>query len=436
MFTPYQHISVFRFEFFQLDPHPGTNTWEPLVHPDAALPYIELAVPEVHETHTIVITPGPDGRIMIQIVPMPDYRHNYVAVFDWKAGVCLGLVWSPDEPGLSYSFDFLTPDIIVVATSHDIADSSAPTKSLEALTLDEESERAPEHLAVRFFKLLDYAESMDPMEKLVLSPPGTPVAGWRLNEVYPATPLSALLFPPLRRGRSTWYGVWEAWYQPTSFTLNVPSTYDGRGILSFVFGGDHEAPAFDGLQEDLTHALGAIDISLLSGLLNEGRLVQWDEWRHAVHLMTSSGGFTAAHDTRTVEVIEEETTQDDTSKWLITIRDYIKASSTSAAFATQHAEAQVQPLIEMEALDIQEDTLTDPIPSLLRQVSPPSRVSASTGIPPQRHMFSADEIHAHLDHVAVSFELEVSARDELRWVLYDGDRIILSFPDSVKVIYF
>lgn len=83
--------------FYVLVPPSGTSPpslgyFDPIPHPDAALPFIEIIVPNVSEETTATFDMAAGGQVSLLFVDDDlDTEEVYVGVWDWKNGVCLGV---------------------------------------------------------------------------------------------------------------------------------------------------------------------------------------------------------------------------------------------------------------------------------------------------------------------------------------------------------
>lgn len=106
-----------RIYFYSLIPPVGTPQQSddifqpPIPHPEATLPYVEVLVPAKHHMHHIELQLGQDGKVGLLLVSADTTRQNFVGLWDWKAGVSIGvsLYCSPSRQQLTCGRNFLLP---------------------------------------------------------------------------------------------------------------------------------------------------------------------------------------------------------------------------------------------------------------------------------------------------------------------------------------
>ncbi|WVQ74774.1 hypothetical protein IAR50_004380 [Cryptococcus sp. DSM 104548] len=82
-------------------PAPTKGFLDPIPHPDAALPFIELLFPIECGATDIDVKLGPGGQLSISMNDPTSFTTRFSGIWDWKRGVCLGSIPVAEDQNIS-----------------------------------------------------------------------------------------------------------------------------------------------------------------------------------------------------------------------------------------------------------------------------------------------------------------------------------------------
>ncbi|WVQ79966.1 hypothetical protein IAT38_002067 [Cryptococcus sp. DSM 104549] len=136
---PHSTIKVIhRIYFYTLVPPKGTPVpqdgvfSEPIVHPDAKLPFIELLIPARFHLHHCDVQVAPGGKVALRLVSVDNAKLSFLGFWDWKHGVSIGKAAPTAQNPVVDDFAFLGP-FVICSTLRDVVRGS----ELEAPSLME-----------------------------------------------------------------------------------------------------------------------------------------------------------------------------------------------------------------------------------------------------------------------------------------------------------
>ncbi|OWZ35974.1 hypothetical protein C343_00864 [Cryptococcus neoformans C23] len=223
-----------RMYFYVLVPPSGTSPpslgyFDPIPHPDAALPFIEIIVPNVSEETTATFDMAAGGQVSLLFVDDDlDTEEVYVGVWDWKNGVCLGSLVPDMDPTVEItSYAHMGPFVVTSCTRH-VPASSNPIAFINACE-EADVDKSPATAEDHFVELCFYVHALLPPQYGY--PPHTPSTShrdpkkpfyptmpctWTLDDIPFCFPITIFDLPPA--GLMPW--TVSRYYQSDMFYIN------------------------------------------------------------------------------------------------------------------------------------------------------------------------------------------------------------------------